>query len=99
MNRLVWLALLVGCGTSTPGKSAYFDLSGPVDDASTFWNLPFPSDLRLDASGAPDITGYPNPRDVPILQALLSVVPARRGWPVMPVAYFRFTDAPPDKTI
>src|SRR5205823_5511581 len=44
---------------------------------------------------APDMTGFPNPRGTAILDSLLSVIPERRGFPVMPAGYFRFTAAPP----
>ena len=83
MKRLVLVAVLVACGEA---KTVYFDRGG------AFWDFPFPSDARLDANGAPDLAGFPNPRNVPILNSLLSLVPVRRGWPVMPTAYFRFTD-------
>jgi len=45
--------------------------------------------------GVPASAGFPNPRNVPILSSLLSLVPGRRGWPLMSAAYFRFTAAPP----
>jgi hypothetical protein len=77
------------CG-SDPEPTVYFDLDAH-GTPETFWNLPFPSDLRLGAEGAPDLTAFPNPRGVPILASLLSNVEVRRGWPTMPTAYFRFT--------
>jgi len=76
------------------GNTVYFDV-GNTDSAETFWNAPFPADSRLDANGAPDIAAFPNPRNVPILSSLLSLVSGRRGWPLMSAAYFRFTAAPP----
>src|ERR1700748_3260436 len=98
MNRpsyaLAVIALAGACGGTSTGvtaKTTYFDLDGAIDTQDTFWNLPFPSDMRLDPNGAPDVSGYPNKRDVDLLDALLSVVPARRGAPSMPTAYFRFT--------
>ncbi len=89
------LAVIAACGDSPPAKSVYFDLDHAISDASTFWNLPFPSDLRLDANGAPDMTGFPDKHQVAILESLLSAVPERRGWPVMSAAYVRFTAAVP----
>jgi len=83
MTRLALLVLLVACGDA---KTVYFERGGE------YWDFPFPSDARLDANGAPDLATFPNPRGVPILKSLLSLVPVRRGWPVMPTAYFRFTD-------
>ena len=92
--------LAAGCGgDDQPGSTAYFDLQGSISEPATFWNFPFPSDLRLAASGAPDLTGFPNPRNVPILNALISVVGERRGWPTMPAAYVRFTQPVPERTI
>ena len=55
-----WLpavVLVAACG-SDPAPTAMFDLDAPVDTAETYWDLPFPSDLRLAASGAPDTTGF-----------------------------------------
>ena len=85
---------LTACG-SDPAPTALFELDAPIDTAETYWDLPFPSDLRLAASGAPDIAEFPNPRDTPILRSLLSSIDTRRGWSTMPVAYFRFSAALP----
>jgi hypothetical protein len=79
-KRTCWIALgamlAAGCGDGDAGTRAVFDLDGPIDTAETFWNLPMPSDLRLAPGGAPDLDGYPNPRDVPIMRDLLTVAPA-----------------------
>ncbi|HSD91031.1 MAG TPA: hypothetical protein VLB44_26090 [Kofleriaceae bacterium] len=85
---VAWLA--VACGDNGSDRTVYF-AQGDTTTAATFWDFPFPSDLRLDAAGAPDLTGFPNPRNVPILTSLLSLVPERRDWPAMSTAYFRFT--------
>ncbi len=86
-----WLALvaLAACAEPAPSATVAFDLDGPLA-ADTFWDLPFPSDLRL-VDGTPDLAGFPNPRDLPVVTALVSVAAERRGFPVMPVAWFRFT--------
>lgn len=92
--------LLLACGGNDgPARTVYFDLQGSLAEPATFWNLPLPSDLRLAASGAPDLTGFPNPRNVPILTNLVSVTEERRGWPVMPAAYIRFTGQVPERSI
>ncbi len=99
MQRLALLALLAACGDNGTSQTAYFELSGAIIDADTFWNLPFPSDLRLDANGAPDMIGFPNPRNVVILTSLMLDIPDRRGWPQMSTSYFRFTGTVPDRAI
>jgi hypothetical protein len=100
MRRLLVLSMLVACGDDGgPGKTAYFDLDVDLAGSETYWNLPFPSDLRLREDGSPDLDGFPNPRNVPILEALLSVADERRGWPTMPIAYVRFTAPVPPRAI
>lgn len=99
MRPLWLLCLLAACGDDGgPGRTAYFDVD-KHDTADTFWNLPFPSDDRLGANGGPDMTGFPNPRNVPILTSLLLDVDDRRAWPVMPVIYVRFTAPVPERSI
>ena len=103
MKRIgcAFLVVTAACGTSAGGAdhTAYFDLDGALAGPDTYWNLPFPSDLRLDANGAPDVASYPNPRAVGLLQSLLADVPVRRGWPLMSIAYVRFTDSVPAQTL
>lgn len=89
---LVALAL-AGCGDDG-GPTVYYDLDA-TSSPQGFWDYPLPSDRRLDAAGAPDFAAFPNPRNVPILASLLSLVPGRRGWPTMPTGYVRFTAPPP----
>jgi len=58
MRSLLALTLvLAACGDDAPGNTVYFELDGSIAEPATFWDLPFPSDLRLGASGAPDMTG------------------------------------------
>ena len=99
MRWLFMLALVASCGDDGPSSTVYFDLDGSIGEAETFWNLPFPSDLRLAPSGAPDMTGFPNPRGVPLLTSLLTNADERRGWPTMPIAYVRFTAPVPERAV
>ena len=101
MHRPRWLVLVVllAACSEAPHDTVYFELDASLADAAVFWDFPFPSDLRLDATGAPDLTGFPNRRNVPILEDLLSIVPERRGFPVMPTAYVRFTAPVPAREI
>jgi hypothetical protein len=99
MSRHVVVALasvsLLACGDDggETAPTVAFDLDGELA-GDTFWELPFPSDLRLTAAGTPDLAGYPT-RQSPLALDLLEVAAARRGFPVMPVTYLRFTAAPP----
>ncbi|MCB9597626.1 MAG: hypothetical protein H6719_33215 [Sandaracinaceae bacterium] len=72
-----------------PSSAVRFDLSGGVDTQPTFFDFPFPSDLRLDAQGHPVLTGYPNPR-VDAVENLLPLAVRRPRWATIPVGYFRF---------
>ena len=88
MRRLLAIALLVAaCGDDGSDKTVYYSLA---DSKTEFFNFPFPSDQRL-AANAPDMTAFPNPRNVPILAQLISIIPARTNWPAMSTSYFRFT--------
>lgn len=71
-----------------------FDLDADLTTPEHFYDLPYPSDLRLGANGAPDLRGFPSPPNVRgLVTGLLEIAQDRRGFPVLPVAYFRFSDA------
>ena len=71
-HALALLRALAACGGGG-GKhtTVHFDLPH-ANTPQTFWDYPFPSDLRLDGNGAPDVSAFPNPRNVPLLTSLLS---------------------------
>ncbi len=101
MRTLLAIALvsLAGCtDDSASDDTVAFDLDGPLA-GTTYWELPFPSDLRLTAEGRPDLAGFPNRRNLPVLTDLLSVASERSGFPVMPTAWFKFTSTPPVRTL
>jgi hypothetical protein len=85
MKTLALLSILAACSDSPSGTTVF------VHQHGTFFDDPWPSDRRLDAGGAPDLSNFPNPRNVPILTNLISIVPNRHGWPMMAAGYFRFT--------
>jgi len=63
-------------------------------DGGDFWDLPFPTDARRSADGRLDLSGFPNPEGVPMLEYLLGLVETSvDGWSVAPVLYFRFQTA------
>jgi hypothetical protein len=74
------------------GTQASFDLSD-VGGAHYFFNFPWPSDLRLTSTGAPDFTNFVNPGHSSLFGGLLTITGQRAGFPAMPTAYFKFSDA------
>jgi len=96
---VVVATLLLACGSDSPDDPAsdgeaselVFDLDGALDTRQTFFDAPFPSDLRLTADGTPNLDGFPNPRDTPILGDLIAAASQSRGINAMPVGYFRFS--------
>lgn len=73
------------------GTTVVFDFAADLHSPDTFFDFPFPSDLRLTKSGAPDVVGLPNPTLSAVLEGLRVIAGDRRGFPFMPVAWFRFT--------
>jgi hypothetical protein len=71
---------------------ALHDTDVDLADPAHFYDAPFPSDARVDERGRPDYRGFPRPATPNmLLDSLLPVVADRSGWPVIPVAYFRFS--------
>lgn len=77
--------------TEPTGTRVSFDLSADLKDAAHVFDFPYPSDLRLNAQGGPEVTGFPNPAKLALIEGLRPAAAARQGFPMLPVAYFRFT--------
>jgi hypothetical protein len=84
--------------TATPdvpeptGPAAFvFDLAADTTSSRAFYDLPYPSDLRLSASQTPDLRGFPASPRAYVLPPLLQIAQQRPRFPTVPVAYFRFT--------
>lgn len=75
-----------------PADTIAFELDG----GDEFFAMPFPSDLRLTADGRIDLSLFPNKRNLPIVRDLLSSAAEHAGFPVMPIAWFRFTGIVPE---
>ena len=99
---LVTTLLLVGCGDgggsnetldSMPiaGTAVRFDLDADLSRPESFYDVPYPSDLRLNHEGRAAHDGFPNRGGV--LTSVLELADERRFWPTTPFAFFRF-DAP-----
>jgi hypothetical protein len=83
---------LIACGNgqepepvaAVAGTKLLFELEG------SFFDFPYPSDLRLDQQGRPELSGFPNPKAISAVDGLKRIAGERRGFPVLPVAYLRF---------
>jgi predicted esterase len=97
MVRAGLLLFLVACASDPAAQThtVAFDLDSKLATGATYWDLPYPSDLRLAADGTVDFTGFPNRRNLPVVNDLLAGAKRRAGFPVMPIAYVKFTDAAP----
>lgn len=73
----------------------------PRDGADTaFFDLPWPSDLRLTAAGTPDLTGFPNPRAVDLLDEYMAAIEgAQHGYATNGAVYLRFSRAVDPSTL
>ncbi|MEP7122692.1 MAG: hypothetical protein ABJE95_17340 [Byssovorax sp.] len=107
MRRIALLAapilVALGCSSSdtkpvvTPppdpetGTMISFDLAAKLGVQSSFYDLPYPSDLRLNATGGPDLTGFPFPGTYEVFNGIRKVAMDQHGFPVIPVAYFRLS--------
>jgi hypothetical protein len=101
---LAWLAaalaLSPACSSSSSppsgpaaptGVTVMFDATADLQSPDHFFDFPWPSDLRLSSSGTPDLTGLPNPTGSAVLSGLRTIAEQRVGFPMVPVAWFRFT--------
>ncbi len=83
------------CSSSPPASASattlVFDLDADTSQPANFYASPFPSDLRLNASGGPDYSGFPRPVAITVLDGMVTLASARSGFPTVPVAYFQFT--------
>lgn len=91
-------AVLPGCSSSSStgpaastGVTVVFDASADLGSPDHFFDFPWPSDLRLSSSGTPDLRGLPNPTSSGVLEGLRTIAQQRKGFPMVPVAWFRFT--------
>jgi hypothetical protein len=76
--------------SGSSGATVAFDPEAQFGAENAFFDFPYPSDLRLTPEGTPDVAAFPDP-GVPILVGLKKAAQERRGFPVVPAAYFKFT--------
>lgn len=103
---------VLGCGSdegasheppllALDGTQAEFDLGADLSQPASFYALPWPSDLRITATGSPDLAGFPNPSAKALVEGLRAIAMDRPGFPVTPMGYFHFSAelAPRDLTV
>lgn len=73
-----------------PGTALVFDLDADLHAPESFFDLPWPSDLRLTVDGRPDLEGFPGAATNGVVSPVLRVADRRRGYSVNPAAVFRF---------
>jgi hypothetical protein len=99
------VAILAACKSSTApvasvaGAQVAFDTTADLTSQDHFYDFPWPSDFRLDATGHPDMRGFVNGSDNPVVAGLLAVLGQHKGFPVIPAAYFRFNAPLATRTI
>ena len=104
---LVGVASFLACGggTYTPGPGELDAGLGPATALfaqnagaapETYFDAPYPSDLRLTPAGRPDVTHWPTAGKV-VLTNVLRGASERPGFPVVPVGYFRFDSELPSR--
>lgn len=66
----------------------------PAAGELDFFAMPFPNDARLDVTGKPDLSGFPDPGGETAVAALVgSIEDGWAGWGTNPTVYFRFSRA------
>lgn len=94
----MWAAMGQGCSSSSSsgpsaasGTVVMFDASADFSSQGHFFDFPWPSDTRLSPQGTPDLRGIPNAIMSQVFEGLRTAAEQRAGYPVVPVAWFRFT--------
>jgi hypothetical protein len=72
------------------GVMAVFDLDADLAVPATFYDLPYPLDVRLDAQGHPDLRGMPHDVNQKTAGQLLQAAQERPGFPAVGAGYFVF---------
>lgn len=89
--RCCSLLLLLLAGACEPREDlpeAMFDTT-----SAELFDAPWPSDMRVDADGYPDLSGFPNGFSLPILDQYAAVAESQKGYGTNSPIYFRFSDS------
>ncbi len=72
-----------------PGPARAIFVLAPAD--GDYFDLPWPTDARLDAAGHPDLTGFSNPHSVLVDRYIAAIERSQIGWSANGAVYFRFS--------
>ncbi len=85
------LMRMTALAQESPRAIAIFDLNTNLNDPEQFYNLPYPTDLRLDANGKPDLSAFPVfTKFFGFFKRLKTIASDRPGFPTTAAGYFRF---------
>ncbi|NEQ95911.1 MAG: hypothetical protein F6K30_04125 [Cyanothece sp. SIO2G6] len=88
---MAWAQAASDNGRQPDGTVPMFDLNADWTDSDQFYNFPYPSDLRLDAQGHPDLSGFPSFTGfIGFFKRLKTIASDRPKFPTTAAAYFRF---------
>ncbi len=75
--------------------TATFDLNADLQDEDQFYNLPYPSDFRLDENRQPDLSAFPvySQFGVGLFKRLKTIASDRTGFPTTAAGYFHFNQS------
>ena len=83
---------LVSCSTTGTASARY------TPDSGDLWDAPWPTNDRL-VDGRLDLSGFPNPEDLDLLDQYLTVAQSLDGWgPASPI-YFPFRTTPSEELL
>ena len=81
------------------GTSVKLSFKADLTKPEHFFDHPYPTDLRLSETGTPDLRGYPNPANTDKVAGLIEIAQQRKGFPIVPAAYFQFDAEMPELDI
>ncbi|MCO4747598.1 MAG: hypothetical protein KC912_22565 [Proteobacteria bacterium] len=87
MRSFILLLGLTACTQPSVGPMPIYD---PGSDA--LFDAPWPTDARRDADGAVDVSGFPNPDELSLLERYLDAATELRGYGTNSPIYLRFED-------
>lgn len=90
-RRFLPLVFVVAAGG---GCAEGVDAPRPVLEGDGFFDSPWPSDLRRDVDGWPDMTGFPKRDEVSLLDDYMTVAEGLEGFGNNAPVYFRFHNTP-----